>query len=91
VQSVRKFFKLALGHNCLRVALYPIHIDHEGGVVTAHTHTCRSLTVTEPRVHQAHQQAAVRPMEGLNTWGSQYLWPLHTRGACCHPQAPRVR
>ena len=27
-----------------------------------------------PRGNQARQQAAVRPMEDSNTWGSQYLW-----------------
>jgi len=26
-----------------------------------------------------------------NTWGKQYLWPLHARGACCHPRAPETR
>ena len=34
-------------------------------------------------VHQASQQRAVRPMEDRNTWGSQYLWTLSARGACC--------
>jgi len=33
------------------------------------THEEREKQDRQPRVHQAHQQAAVRPMEGPNTWG----------------------
>jgi len=44
-----------------------------------------------PLVQQAHQQGAVRPVKGPNTWGKQYFWPLHTKEACCGPQAPKAR
>jgi len=51
----------------------------------------REGTCHPPRVHQAQQQRAVRPMEGPNTWKKQYLWPLHARGAFCCPQATEAR
>jgi len=45
----------------------------------------------EPRIHDAHQQAAVRHMKGPNTWGKQYLWPFQASGAYFRPQAPKAR
>jgi len=51
----------------------------------------RSTQDREPRVHQAHQQTAVRYMDGRNTWGKQCLWLLHVRGACNRSQASEAR
>ena len=43
-----------------------------------------------PRVHQARQQTAVRPMEDSNTWWSQYCWTIQSGRVCC-PQTPEAR
>jgi len=47
-----------------------------------------------PRVHQAHQQGAVRPMEALKIptpEGYSITEPFQIRRACCCPQTPEAR
>ena len=40
---------------------------------------------------RAKRFTAVRPIEGPNAWGKQYLWPFMSRGACFRSQQPEDR
>ena len=55
-----------------------------------HLATCEERAHKTVMVHQTRQKGAVRPMEGPDTWGKKYLWPLHVRGACCHPRRQKL-
>jgi len=58
-----------------------------------HRHAIREEPGTQdrqPHVHEASQQAAVRPVEDSNTWGWQYLRTLQAGRVCCCPQTPET-
>ena len=71
--------------------LSPMERRHQPGRGLRVASAGHNNRLPDRRVYQAHQQAAVRPMEGPNAWGKQYLWPFQARGACCHPPAPEAR